>query len=149
LSVREVPKKARHGEETTDFEFPLFSKDGDRIDILLNSTSRRRAPGKIVAVVGAGQDITELNEARKAHELIQQAAEKAKPEFVSRISHEFRTPLTPIEGTLSMINAGVFDNSPDKLISMVNIAYSNSLRLHQLLDEVLDIEKIDTGQAKL
>ncbi|MGK0473534.1 MAG: PAS domain S-box-containing protein, partial [Candidatus Azotimanducaceae bacterium] len=64
LSVREVLAKALQGDETANYEFPLFTRSGDRVDVLLNSTTRRDAAGKIVGVIGVGQDITELNKVR-------------------------------------------------------------------------------------
>ncbi|MDM8554730.1 PAS domain-containing protein [Desulfococcaceae bacterium HSG7] len=63
-SVKQVLDKALAGEQTANFEFPLFTKSGERVDVLLNSTTRRDADGEIVGVVGVGQDITELNRAR-------------------------------------------------------------------------------------
>ena len=76
VSVAEVLAKALKGEETVNYEFPLFTRTGDRVDVLLNSTTRRDASGTIVGVVGVGQDITELNKVRVeqasiAKELIQ------------------------------------------------------------------------------
>ena len=64
VSVAEVLAKALKGEETANYEFPLFTQTGDRVDVLLNSTTRRDASGLIVGVVGVGQDITELNKVR-------------------------------------------------------------------------------------
>ncbi|MFT5136100.1 MAG: PAS domain S-box-containing protein, partial [Arenicella sp.] len=148
-SVGNILEKALKGEQTANYEFVLFSKAGNRIDILLNSTTRRDATGKIVGVVGVGQDITELNRVRKAQELIQQASDKTKSEFISTISHELRTPLTSIKGALSLIKAGVVDKSHEKFLLIVNMAYKNSARLHQLIDEILDIEKLDSGKIKM
>ncbi|MFT7246760.1 MAG: PAS domain S-box-containing protein, partial [Candidatus Azotimanducaceae bacterium] len=76
VSVGSVLKQALQGEQTENYEFPLFTKTGDRVDVLLNSTTRRSASGKTVGVVGVGQDITELNkvrveQARIANELTQ------------------------------------------------------------------------------
>jgi PAS domain S-box-containing protein len=69
-SVKEVLDKALQGEESANYEFPLFTKTGDRVDVLLNSTSRRDAAGHIMGVVGVGQDITELNKIRKEQESV-------------------------------------------------------------------------------
>ncbi|MFT4713691.1 MAG: PAS domain S-box-containing protein [Candidatus Azotimanducaceae bacterium] len=69
-SVGEVLAKALKGEETANYEFPLFTQSGERVDVLLNSTTRRDASGKIVGVVGVGQDITELNRVRVEQALI-------------------------------------------------------------------------------
>ena len=60
-SVQEVLQMALQGTETANFEFPLFTKQGQRVELLLNAATRRDANGSVVGVVGVGQDITELN----------------------------------------------------------------------------------------
>jgi hypothetical protein len=55
-SVGGVLDKALKGEETANYEFPLFTKSDARVDVLLNSSTRRDALGQIVGVVGVGQD---------------------------------------------------------------------------------------------
>jgi len=57
-SVRMVIDRALHGDETANYEFPLMTKEGVRIEILLNATARRNPAGEIIGVVGIGQDIT-------------------------------------------------------------------------------------------
>ncbi len=54
-SVQAVLDRALHGEETANFEFPLMTKAGARIEILLNATTRRNEHGNIIGVVGIGQ----------------------------------------------------------------------------------------------
>ena len=56
--VQAVLDQALHGKETANFEFPLITKAGARIEILLNATTRRDEQGNIIGVVGIGQDIT-------------------------------------------------------------------------------------------
>jgi PAS domain S-box-containing protein len=165
-SVNKILQNALKGELSTNFEFPLFNQAGDRTDMLLNSTTRRDAAGQIFGVIGLARDITKLNKARNeqqikdrlAAELIlinkekdrsRRAADNVKSEFISTISHELRTPLTSIKGALGLVLAGVLDDSPDKLRSVVEIAYSNSERLNRLIDEILDIEKLDSGKMNL
>jgi PAS domain S-box-containing protein len=63
-AVYEVLEKALHGDETDNYEVPLYTKTGERVMILLNATTRRDAEGTIVGVVGVGQDITEISEYR-------------------------------------------------------------------------------------
>ena len=67
-SVQQVLDEALRGIETTNYELPLYTKSGDRVDVLLNSTTRRDAQDRIVGVVGVGQNITELNRTRKDFE---------------------------------------------------------------------------------
>ncbi len=64
-SVKAVFDRALQGEETDNYEFPLFTKQGQRVDVLLNSTTRRDSAGNIVGVVGIGQDITERKRAEQ------------------------------------------------------------------------------------
>jgi PAS domain S-box-containing protein len=105
ISVGEVLAKALQGEETANYEFPLFTKTGDRVDVLLNSTTRRDASGKIIGVVGVGQDITELNQVRIEQEIerkeasaqIIQASKLATlGEMATSVAHELNQPLNII-----------------------------------------------------
>ena len=59
VSVKEVLDNALQGRETANFEFPLYTKDQRRVDVLLNATTRRDVSGNVVGVLGVGQDITE------------------------------------------------------------------------------------------
>jgi PAS domain S-box-containing protein len=68
--VEQVLKRALEGNETANYMFPLFTKSGQRHDILLNATSRRGPDGEIIGVVGVGQDITELNAITAEHERV-------------------------------------------------------------------------------
>jgi len=61
VSVREVFNNALMGAEAANFEFPLYTKDKRRVDVLLNATTRRDVRGRVVGVIGVGQDITSAN----------------------------------------------------------------------------------------
>ena len=67
--VQKVLDEALKGSQTDNYELPLYTKGGNRVDVLLNSTTRRDAQGRIVGVVGVGQNITALNRARKDFEV--------------------------------------------------------------------------------
>ena len=67
-SVHKVLNEALKGNETSNYEVPLFTKSGERVMVLLNATTRRNPQGKIVGVVGVGQDITELDQSRSEKE---------------------------------------------------------------------------------
>ena len=73
-------------------------------------------------------------------------AEQMKRDFVSTVSHELRTPLTSIKGSLGLIKAGVTGEMPKNLMRMLEIAYNNSDRLVRLINDILDIEKIEAGK---
>ena len=57
--MKEVLDNALQGREAANFEFPLYTKDQRRVEVLLNATTRRDVSGNVVGVLGVGQDITE------------------------------------------------------------------------------------------
>eukprot|EP00930_Biecheleria_cincta_P053498 TRINITY_DN3901_c0_g1_i2.p1 TRINITY_DN3901_c0_g1~~TRINITY_DN3901_c0_g1_i2.p1 ORF type:complete len:3527 (-),score=831.98 TRINITY_DN3901_c0_g1_i2:238-9594(-) len=69
-AVHEVLARALVGMETDNFEFPLFSKEGQRKDILLNATTRRGPDGDVIGVIGVGQDITGIREITTQQQLV-------------------------------------------------------------------------------
>lgn len=71
--------------------------------------------------------------------------ERMKDEFVSTVSHELRTPLTSIRGSLGLIAGGVVGELPEKARRLVEIAHSNCERLVNLVNDILDIQKIEAG----
>jgi PAS domain S-box-containing protein len=115
--VKEVLDNALKGEETANFEFPLFAKNGKRVVVLLNSSSRRDVDGEIIGMLCVGQDITIINEYKKNLESkvklrtqkLEESLEREKElgllktRFVSMASHEFRTPLTSIKTTSDIV----------------------------------------------
>jgi signal transduction histidine kinase len=74
------------------------------------------------------------------------AIERLKDEFVATVSHELRTPLTAIHGALGLVSGGVAGALPTQAHTMVEIALNNSDRLIRLINDLLDIQKIDAGQ---
>ncbi|WP_292133310.1 ATP-binding protein, partial [Mesorhizobium sp.] len=94
----------------------------------------RDEAGKIVGVITYNRDITE-----------QKQNAQLKNDFISTVSHELRTPLTSIRGSLGLIAAGVAGELPPKAANLVNIAHSNSERLVLLINDILDMEKIESG----
>ncbi|EPP9657040.1 ATP-binding protein [Pseudomonas aeruginosa] len=72
--------------------------------------------------------------------------EQMKNEFVSTVSHELRTPLTSIAGSLGLINGKALGPVPNAMREMLSIAQSNSQRLRQLIDDLLDMDKLLAGK---
>jgi signal transduction histidine kinase len=71
------------------------------------------------------------------------AANAAKTQFVATISHELRTPLTSIKGSLDLLAGGAFGPLPDKAQDMVEIGLRNSQRLVALVNDLLDLQRIE------
>jgi PAS domain S-box-containing protein len=72
--------------------------------------------------------------------------EQMKTEFVSTVSHELRTPLTSIAGSLGLLAGGAAGTLPERADRLIRIAHSNSERLIRLINDILDIEKIESGK---
>lgn len=119
------------GVETVHFENRYRTKDGDYRWLLWAAspdTERR-------VIYAAARDITE-----------RKRAEQMKNEFISTVSHELRTPLTSIRGALGLLRGGAAGGLPAAAQPLVDIAEKNCTRLGRLIDDILDIEKIEAGQ---
>jgi len=75
--------------------------------------------------------------------------ERLKDQFVSIVSHELRTPLTSIRGSLGLVAGGALGELPDDAKQMVQVALSNTERLVRLVTDILDLERISSGQLEL
>jgi PAS domain S-box-containing protein len=73
--------------------------------------------------------------------------DRLKDEFVSTVSHELRTPLTSIAGSLGLLIGGAAGKLPEAAMRLIGIAQTNSQRLVRLINDILDIEKIESGQV--
>ena len=74
------------------------------------------------------------------------AAYEIKSQFLSTVSHELRTPLTSIKASLDLLNTGVLGEVPDTLKPALKIAAKNAQRLANLIDDLLDLQKIEAGE---
>ena len=71
--------------------------------------------------------------------------ERMKNEFVSTVSHELRTPLTSIQGSLGLLIGGAVGEIPAPARQLLGIAHNNCERLVRLINDILDVEKIESG----
>ncbi|HIF96173.1 MAG TPA: PAS domain-containing protein, partial [Myxococcales bacterium] len=98
--VADVLERALAGANTANYELPLYSKSGERIEILLNATTRRNSDGSIVGVLGVGQDITDLREQerrlRQAHRV------ESVGHLAGGIAHDFNNLLAVIRGNVGI-----------------------------------------------
>ena len=77
------------------------------------------------------------------------ALDRMKDEFVSTVSHELRTPLTSMRASLGLIASGALEKRPDRQKQMLNIAIDNTDRLVNLVNDILELERIGSGKAEL
>ena len=112
-------------------------RDGSRFPVEYISTPVREN-GEIVGAVVTFKDITE-----------RLAIERMKAEFVSTVSHELRTPLTSIRGSLGLLSGGVLGPIHPNAEQMLKIAVTNTDRLIRLINDILDIERLESGRTRL
>ncbi len=75
--------------------------------------------------------------------------DKIKNEFISTVSHELRTPLTSIRGSLGLLSGGALGEIPDKAKEMLSVACNNTERLLLLINDILDIQKLESGELEM
>src|SRR5690606_3015024 len=75
--------------------------------------------------------------------------ERLKADFVSTVSHELRTPLTSMRGALGLLLGGAGGELSQKGRELLRIALTNTDRLIRLINDILDIEKIDAGHVQI
>lgn len=78
--------------------------------------------------------------------LLRKLAESHKNNFVSSVSHELRTPITAINGTISLVANGVTGEVSHKAKEMLEMAQKNCTRLTFLINDLLDVQKIEAGE---
>ncbi|PZU09814.1 CHASE3 domain-containing protein [Sphingomonas sp.] len=75
--------------------------------------------------------------------------ERVKDDLMSTVSHELRTPLTSVVGSLGLLRAGSVGLLPEGAARLVEIAENNSRRLIRLINDMLDIDRIESGQLHM
>lgn len=124
--------------ETCEIEKQYLHRDGRSVWTHTTVASVTDGDGAVEHFVAEVMDITERKE-----------AERLKNEFVSMVSHELRTPLTSIAGSLRLISTRAAGKTPAPIRKMLDIASRNSERLVRLINDLLDVQKIEAGKLKL
>ena len=122
-------------ESVPPFETYLIDRSGAHIPIMFGVSKLADSENEWVGFV------LDLREQKRIDHL--------KSEFISIVSHELRTPLTSIRGSMGLLESGVVGELPAKALQLVQIAHKNSQRLTALVNDILDMEKLATGQMTL
>jgi PAS domain S-box-containing protein len=78
-----------------------------------------------------------------------QSVEKLKDEFIGIVSHELRTPLTSMQGALGLLAMGLMDDEPEQMKQMIEIASIETERLVRMVNNILDLDKLDADSKFL
>lgn len=110
---------------------------GHLVPVVIRGVIDYARDGRPIRISGATTDVSEQHRA----DALQQA-------FVSNVSHELRTPLTAIGGALELLEAGVGGELSSSAAQLVDVARRNNLRLRRLIDDLLDMERLASGQVE-
>ncbi|AXS39852.1 PAS domain S-box protein [Breoghania sp. L-A4] len=109
-------------------------KNGEIFPAWMTTTELTSDTGEVTNYISTFRDITESKK-----------VERIKQEFVSTVSHELRTPVTSIKGSLGILQSGAFGPLPEKAAKMLTLAANNCDRLILLINDILDMAKIESG----
>lgn len=126
--------KAPHPRAGAGREVSARRKDGSEFPVEVGLTPIQA--GDRLLVLGVIVDISQRKD-----------MVRLKDEFVSTVSHELRTPLTSISGSLGLLVAQWSESLPDSATRLVSIAHKNIQRLVRLINDILDIEKLESGRV--
>ncbi|MCA9814187.1 MAG: PAS domain S-box protein [Cyanobacteriota/Melainabacteria group bacterium] len=117
-------------------EFDCIKKNGEDFPVELSISELKTHEGERYMA-----NILDVSERKEV--------ERLKKEFVSTVSHELRTPLTSIRGSLTLLSVGAMGALPEQAKKVVSIAERNTIRLIGLINDILDIEKLEAGKLDM
>lgn len=129
---------AMAGKTIQSKEYLVKFKDGEIRNVIINGQPIISKSGDKLGAVLVVHDVTELKK-----------TDKLKREFVSVVSHELRTPLTSIKGSVSLLLGGAGGTFSEKANTLLEIANKNCERLLLLINDILDMEKIQANKMTL
>jgi signal transduction histidine kinase len=119
-------------------EFRIVWPDSEERYVKAAADVQRAHDGTALRLVGINLDVTEIKR-----------LQRVKSEFVSTISHELRTPLTSIRGSLGLVINDAAGAVADSAKGLLRVADRNAERLSSLIEDLLDVEQLDSGKLRL
>ena len=134
--VRDLPlqRALYNGENVRAEEVRFEFTDGHSIPTLLNATPLYTPDGQISGAIAIIQDMTPLEE-----------VERLRSDFLGMVSHELKTPLTAIKGSAAMVLGSKRPFGPEETLELFKIIDEQSDRLRELIDNILDMTRIEAG----
>ncbi|SDL03643.1 PAS domain S-box-containing protein [Catalinimonas alkaloidigena] len=144
-SLRQLTRKG----SIRNFEVPIIDKRGEVIQFICNMRLIRNEQNKVVGVEGVARDITELKKANQevmdARDLAERSL-KVKEQFLANMSHEIRTPMNGVIGVIDLLNDTPLNTEQRDYVQTVK---KSSETLLNILNDILDISKIEAGKMQL
>ena len=130
----EIPAEAE-GVSSREIEW----RNGEKVRYYREDTAALRdATGRATGYLFAYHDISR-----------EKAIDRMKSEFISVASHELRTPMTSIKGSVDLILSGFAGDTSPEMQELLEIAQKSCDRLVRLVNDILDLAKIESGQMKM
>ena len=132
-----------------NLDVTVFNKQGQPIDFITNLRRLTDNDGQFIGIEGVGRDITEIKRASQEALMAKELAERSlrvKEQFLANMSHEIRTPMNGIIGVVDLLASSSL-NEEQKL--NVETIRESSKALLQILNDILDISKIDADKMRL
>lgn len=126
------------GEIPLHYQNEILTRSGSARMIAWHNVTLRDRTNHIIGTMSIGEDITD-----------RLAVERMKGEFVSVVSHELRTPLTAIHGGLKLITSGLVASDSLQGQELLQVAAESSQRLVRLVNDILELERLESGKAQL
>jgi PAS domain S-box-containing protein len=137
--ISQVMNRFISGTETSNVTVNRnYCQDGAIIDCEWYNSVLLDDAGKMESVFSLALDVTHRHQ-----------VERMKNEFIAIVSHELRTPLTSIYGSLKLLDSGILKQEPDKEKRLLTIAVESTDRLMRLVNDILDIERIESGTIQM
>lgn len=121
----------------------------NRLKLMVENTCRLKESKELLQPVGGADEISSLDAAfhKMAAEL--KEAQRMKQAFVAMISHELRTPLTSVGGFLELLSMGALGEVSKPIVEQSDRVHANVERLIKLINDLLDLEKMEAGRMKM
>ncbi len=120
-----------------------------RLDVLMDNTDHLARGETLSPFVEGSDEIAKLDQVfHKMAEALIEAARR-KQELMAMVAHDLRTPLTSIRASLSLMSMGAMGEMPDKAKHQIDGAEKNTKRLLNLINDLLDIEKMEAGKMEM
>src|SRR4051794_10320625 len=159
-------KRVLREKKITNYELTARARDGKMTVASYNATTFYDRDRTLQGVFAAARDITERKQIEQmlqeknlelesaklvAEQTVErlEEVEQLKKGFLSTVSHELRTPLTSIRGSLGLLAAGAAGPLSDHVLEVVALAERNAIRLMTLIEDILDLERLETGKMDL
>ncbi len=120
----------------------------NRLKVLMENTSRLASGEPLKPPVSGGDEIAELDQVFRKMAAALAESEAHKQELIAIVSHDLRSPLTSVQGVLTLLSTGVYGELNDYGLSKLEVADRSIATLIKLINDLLDIEKMKAGKQE-